>query len=78
MSTFAVDSLVNDADDVIKGLINDLITLRQESQLTPSCRDILVPKYLDEKILGKMKLTFFAKKCLTFSSRDEIKKRFPL
>lgn len=39
-----------------------MITLRQESQLTPSCRDIFVPKYLEEKILGKSELTFWEKK----------------
>lgn len=53
-----------------------MITLRQESQLTPSCRDIFVPKYLEEKILGKSELTFWEKKNSFFWLSLHVTKQF--
>jgi hypothetical protein len=44
------------------------VTFRQESQLTPSCRDILVPKVLDGKILK-----IFAK---SFQNEKKVPKNF--
>ena len=62
------------------------VTFRQESQLTPSCRDIFVPKYLEEKMLKIYHVTLPTNKNvsildflseLSLFARDEIDSNRP-